>query len=170
MNLFSIILYNKKSLSQIPKQISIIIKDLIFLNKFKSIVRKFLLSLSNQIFKNLQESRKQNLYSHKRSQIDPIQPFDFSIIIIQQNLEKILPLLRKDRVPIKRTHRATCIDSSRERVEGWTRYVDAFPRYAYRSFLEVSSLLCDAGSSKLTATLGHVRNNRGTRDTRLVST
>lgn len=59
MNLFSIILYNKKSLSQIPKQISIIIKDLIFLNKFKSIVRKFLLSLSNQIFKNLQESRKQ---------------------------------------------------------------------------------------------------------------
>lgn len=48
-----------------------------------------------------------------------------------------------------------------------TRYVDAFPRYAYRSFLEVSSLLRDAGSSKLTATLGHVRNNRGTRDTRL---
>lgn len=57
------------------------------------------------------------------------------------------------------------LEGARGRVD--TRYVDAFPRYAYRSFLEVSSLLRDAGSSKLTATLGHVRNNRGTRDTRL---
>ena len=48
---------------------------------------------------------------------------------------------------------ATCTDSRRrcdgggreERCTKGERYADAFPRYAYRSFLEVSSLLCDAG-------------------------
>lgn len=36
--------------------------------------------------------------------------------------KKTLSILRKDRVPIKRTHRATCIDSSREGGHGMSMH------------------------------------------------
>lgn len=56
---------------------------------------------------------KKSLLSRKaRSQID----FD-SI-----SRKKTLSILRKDRVPIKRTHRATCIDSSREGGHGMSMH------------------------------------------------